>query len=131
MLTNLENLKTFYGVTQETIDQFLLDVFQNYPEAGIGMALQCNGWKYPDNQPDKLKLLFIDTEDDKRYTLTIETARKGLDLYVEDAIKRHKEGNNNNNDYYSLDNLLDPCEWDAIRLDILTQFALLGEAIYG
>lgn len=101
----------------ETVNALLDDIFQNYPEYSSGNALKCTDFDYAG-----FKYEFIDTEDGKKYTLTLKKARAGFALLLDTLI--------NQPDQVGF-NPFDPSEYDCGQTDMLLQLSLLGEVIYG
>lgn len=107
-------------ITDAEVEQFIKDVLENLPEASAGMALQCVKYNYKDCIYE-----FVDEEENEmKHTLTMEKAKKGLQLLVNDVVKGK---------VFVIDKayLFDPGEWDAFTVDALVQYSLLGECVYG
>ncbi len=117
-------------ISDATIEQAIRDTFANYPEANSSNALQCQRWRYRDNEPlSKWKLDFVDTEDGKKYSIGEAEMRKAFELAYTDKwpaglikppISDKKE---DWDDWLSMA--------DNTYHDALAQLACLGEVIYG
>lgn len=102
------------------------EVIQNYPE--YSFCLQCVGWNY-----EKGVLIFEDEEEDdngkpKRYGVTVEEiAAKGLPLFIKAVVEKRLflDG------VETIEQIMDPCCWDAISTDALIQLTIFGKVIYG
>lgn len=105
-----------------TAEQMVRELYQNFPEASAGSALQCVGWKY-----DAFLFDFLDEETGKRHTVTLAKALKGFRKLVKDVQQRGKL----KGCFFPASFAGDPCDWDAIGIDALAQYAVFGEAIYG
>ena len=96
------------------------EVYQNFPEYAI--SLVCTKYKYDDFQ-----FSFYDPEDDKSYNVDLEKASKGVAKLI-------KEWHNRKcffSGIDSLDDLKDPCNWDAVVVDSALQYAIFNELVYG
>jgi hypothetical protein len=108
------------------ITKLTIDVYQNYPEAS--WSFQCTEWQYGNEDSNRPFVFnFYDHGEDKTHTVNLEQAEKGVIKLIELWLqgKYHFCGISNIND------LLDPCNWDAEILDAATQCAIFNEVIYG
>jgi len=101
--------------------KLIKSVMENYPEAGYGNALRCESYDYKNT-----KFKFLDTEDGKRYTVTLPKLLKGLKILLKVVENGH---------YFNCGvapNLLSSgYDWDAQDADALVQCAIFGDVIYG
>lgn len=100
------------------VRQLIKEIYENYPEAS-SPSLQCDKWDY-----EKCHYHFYDIEEEQGYWITEREIMKALPLLLKDLF--------NGKIFTSLStNLLDAGDWDAEAIDILTQYAIFGEAKYG
>jgi hypothetical protein len=103
--------------------EFVRSLFDNYPEAGNGCAIQCVDWCYGDKDKP-FKMDFIDTEESKPYRLTLDKAVRGFKRFIQLKMEGQLAG-------VEIQDYHDASEYDAVALDCITQCALFGEVIYG
>jgi len=102
-----------------TKEKLVREAYENFPEAS--MCLVCVKWKY-----DKFEFVFIDQEENKKHTVGLADALRGLDLFFT-AVDGGKLPGLGLPAEYKTDTGL----WDASAFDALNQFAIFGEVIYG
>jgi hypothetical protein len=126
-------------IEREIADNFLDELFENYPEASNGAVLQCINWDY-----ENFKFTFVDLEDEldeddpeavevngwlgtshcRKFELDREKAEEGFKKFL-------KAFYADSFSFYGLRDPLDACEYDAESLDGIVQYALFGELVYG
>jgi hypothetical protein len=99
-------------------EKLIREVMENQPEHSSGCCLRCIGWKY-----GECRYIFVDGDTGKEYTLTITELTTGLELMMKFLIAGKRNG--------EIQSLLDPGFWDSEYIDMLIQFACLGEIVYG
>jgi hypothetical protein len=99
--------------------QLVKTQLESLPECSFSFGII--SWDY-----DNCEFNAVDYETGKRYTLTLELALKGFKR-MENAVRdREIPGI-----FKFVDQMHDAAEWDAIAVDILMQYSLLGELVYG
>lgn len=102
-------------------ERMVRSLYENFPEASSGSALQCIGWKY-----QAFKFNFIDTEDGKKYEITLPKAMKGFRILTKLVEAGELPGLGLTPDFKASED-----SWDAYAIDALAQCAVFGEVIYG
>ena len=97
----------------------LKEVLENLPE--YAESFQCTKWDYKN-----CVFNLVDKEDGKKYTLTLDKAKAGLEKLVKEILGGNFPGLN-----YLMTDITDAGNWDAPALDALLQISVLGEVIYG
>jgi hypothetical protein len=101
-------------IGEEQVKKIVTDLFENYPEAGGGMALKCMKWDYK-----RFNYVFFDEEEEKDHVVTKEDALRGLKLFIEGAFKKEHSMSINFDDA------------DAFTSDAVLQYAIFGKLVYG
>lgn len=113
------------NLSDKELEELVLSIFDNYPEAGAGMSLQMTNFYYAKKGDEHYAwpLSFVDTETGKHYKLTMPMAKKGLRLFFEKVISGQ----------FAIFSgaLTDPGQYDSDAADAVLQCALLGDIIYG
>lgn len=109
-------------IVKITIDEAKLfkEVVHNLPEHSI--SLQCTKYDYKN-----CRFEFFDSEDGKEYLMNIHNGLLGIQMLIHAILDKKL--------FFTgcgtLDEVLDPCCWDANVVDALIQFSLFSEVIYG
>jgi hypothetical protein len=101
-------------------DKLINEVMESYPEASF--CLQCISWKYKE-----CRFVFQDQETGKEHLVTLDMLRKGLQLTLEAFSKGKFPGVAK----HVMPNFQDAGNWDATAADILVQYSIFGEVMYG
>lgn len=101
-------------------EKLIGDVCQNLPECGPTWA-QTVGWNYKENI-----YKFHDPEEDAYFELDMPTMVIGLQKIVQDAMEGKLPGIKKR-----LGQMDDAGEWDAWDIDLLIQYSIFGEIVYG
>lgn len=100
-------------------DKMIKDAMENQPEYSGGSVLRCVGWNYDDTH-----FRFQDQEENKEYDIHMEQLQAGLQKMFNFLADKSRD-----QDVLRL--IEDPCNWDGEDVDMLVQFACLGEIVYG
>jgi len=112
-----------FTIPMKFTEEFVRRLFEGYPEAGQGCAVQCVDWCYGDKDKP-FKMDFIDTEESKPYRLTLDKAVKGFKIFIGLKMSGELAG-------IEITDYHDGGEYDCVALDAITQCAIFGEVIYG
>lgn len=117
-------MKIIIDLPDEQAEKLVRSVFDNFPEASAGSALQCVSWKY-----DEFKFVFHDEEEDKDHVVRLKDALRGLDLFL----KLKGEGKWPGIPFKIVGEHQGELEFDfdALTADAIAQLAIFGEVIYG
>ena len=110
-------MKLTVTVKEEDIRDLTREIFENMPEYSQHSVLVCVGWSYKN-----FEFVFHDTDKGNEYNLHFPAALRAVKRYLRERVT---EGT------HCVGELLDPCNYDADCLDIIVQYALLGEQVYG
>lgn len=101
------------------------EIYQNFPEAS-GPSFSCEEWHYGIDEGSTFKFKFLDLEEDKKHTVTLKKAEKGIAIFIEKVVtgKAH---------FYGLEasNIRELGNWDAEVCEAAMQCAIFGDIIYG
>ena len=115
-------MKIEVDIPDEKIRQLAKDIMDCYPEYS-SPSLQCVSWKYKDE-----KFKFVDVEEDKEYTVTIDDVVKAIPVFIIGVMTGKWK-------FYGLssDNILelDAGNWDADVVDAVVQLVIFKDVIYG
>ena len=108
---------------------FVLEAMQNFPEASEYSSLRCVKWRY---QGDDTQYVFIDEEEDKRYTVNLGMLMLAADLVLTEVwgcglSELPDDLFDKDTDY--VDDML--CQMDGYDFCALAQIAIFGKVIYG
>ena len=111
--------------TDARLDSIFHDLMDNYPEHGVGNAIQCLSWDY-----DAFKFTFEDQETEKHYTIDRSHLIEALKKMYDPAIwPRGCEPPPGASDEVSWDRWFSKI--DVTEIDAFAQLACLGEIPYG
>jgi hypothetical protein len=117
-LTN-EEIARVIGTDIQGLENLASEIWQNFPEASQGSALQCTRWKY-----NEWKFRFVDEETGTVYTTTQNTCVRAVAAFIALKMRGHLKG-------IPIADFKDPCDYDATAADAIAQLACLREVIYG
>lgn len=115
-------MKLELEIPDEKIKALAKDIMDCYPEYS-SPTLQCVSWKYKDG-----KFKFVDVEEDKEYTVTIDDVSKAIPIFIIGVMEGKWKFCG-----LSPDNILelDAGNWDADIVDAVVQIAIFKDVIYG
>lgn len=117
-------------ITRNDRDELLFGVFVTAVEQGCGYWAEGKNyvWDVPDNS---YSCLIRDREDEDAEWLTLDRAAilKGIDLVCEKW--KHVGSSYQMNAYRGLKSGAEDVDYDAETADVVAQFGLLGDLIYG
>ncbi len=103
-------------VVDESDRKLIKEILENLPEYSFP-HLKCIGWDY-----DKPEFKFVEPdESNKKHTLTLDKAMEGFQKYLDHIVKNGG----------APEGFSDAGNYDAMMVDSIVQFALLGELVYG
>lgn len=107
-------------ITKQEKEKLIREIFENFPEYAYGTCFICTKWDYRN-----FLFNFTDTETNKKYTITLDKAIKGFDKLIPDVL------NNKIHLPFGDCGIFDAGNWDSECADVLVQYSIFGEAIYG
>lgn len=108
------------NLTLDVTDQFLEDIFANYPEYAC-YSIRCEGYNYKN-----FVFKFKDSENDEQYVVDRQKAKEGFQKFAQAVLGGKLPGL-----HIKAANLLDAGAYDAYSMDAVLQMCVLGEIIYG
>ena len=107
--------------TQREIQEFAIEVFANFPDFACYGHITCTKWNYNDNEFTFCELVDEYDMTSKEHEVGIHDMVRGAILFIQFSLDKGR----------SLEDVMDPCNFDAEDADILLQLLLLGDIIYG
>ncbi len=114
-------------LTQENIDDIMVGALEggiNYwcCEAEVVEEKRCSDWGHEQIARDGA-LILHDAKSDDKWELNLEKFLNGVKLWIQ----------NGDDQYHALqkDGTLDTCQIDAEMADLIIQYALFGEVVFG
>jgi hypothetical protein len=110
-------LRVDVDIPLRELDELAFAVLQNLPEHM--MTLVCTKWKY-----DQKEYAFQDPESGETFEIGEIQISRGLPKAFAHLLNTIGSG-------WGIDDFMDPCMWDAEMVDVLVQYAIFGEIVYG
>lgn len=98
-------------------------ILMNLPEYAIGV-LKCTNWSYGAAAGDPFEFEIFDSEESKTYTLTRSKAVPAMLRIMTEWISGEIPG------IPLSPGVTDSCQWDAVCVDLLLQYAIFNEERY-
>jgi hypothetical protein len=103
-------------LVEESDRALVREIMENLPEYSYS-HLRCVGYDY-----DKPEYAFVEPDEKgKKHILTLDKAMEGFQKYLDHVVKNGG----------SPEGFTDAGNYDAMMVDCIVQFALLGELVYG